>query len=181
VKRETPKHREEAFICMFCGWAGQLDEFCFQCKRIKKMRFDYARNSYRDEFINFSPHSYSHALPRTSHALSHFSHEPNHFLYGFGLQENSFMPKHFGYGPRPHRGNHFSRRHGFPARGSHTHFELRHLDGSHFPRRGSHPTRPNGEVQRTVKTFSGRMVKCWIPKIYLTNPSTESSTSSRPM
>jgi hypothetical protein len=25
------------------------------------------------------------------------------------------------------------------------------------------------------------MVKCWIPKIYLTDPSTESSTSSRPM
>jgi hypothetical protein len=50
-----------------------------------------------------------------------------------------------------------------------------------FPRRGSHPTRPSGEVQRTVKTSSGRMVKCWIPKIYLTNPSTESSTLSRPM
>jgi hypothetical protein len=32
-----------------------------------------------------------------------------------------------------------------------------------------------------VKTYSGRIVKCWIPKIYLTNPSTELSTSSRPM
>jgi hypothetical protein len=32
-----------------------------------------------------------------------------------------------------------------------------------------------------VKTSSGRMVKCWISKIYLTNPSTESSTSSHPM
>jgi hypothetical protein len=29
MKRETPKPREEAFICMFCGCAGQLDEFCF--------------------------------------------------------------------------------------------------------------------------------------------------------
>jgi hypothetical protein len=60
-------------------------------------------------------------------------------------------------------------------------FEPRHLDGPHFPHRGSCPTQPNGEVKRTVKTSSGRMVKCWIPKIYLTNPSTEPSTSSRPM
>jgi hypothetical protein len=29
VKKETPKPREEAFICMFCGHAGHLDEFCF--------------------------------------------------------------------------------------------------------------------------------------------------------
>jgi hypothetical protein len=43
------------------------------------------------------------------------------------------------------------------------------------------PLWPSGEVQRIVKTSSGRMVKCWIPKIYLTNPSTESSTFSHPM
>jgi hypothetical protein len=36
-------------------------------------------------------------------------------------------------------------------------------------------------VQRTVKTSSGRMVKCWIPKIYVTNPTTEPSTFSHPM
>jgi hypothetical protein len=30
VKRETPKPRDDAFICMFCGRAGHLDEFCFQ-------------------------------------------------------------------------------------------------------------------------------------------------------
>jgi hypothetical protein len=69
----------------------------------------------------------------------------------------------------------------FAVGGSFTHFEPRHLDGPRFPRRGSRPTRPSGEVQRTVKTSSGRMVKCWISKIYLTNPSTESSTFSRPM
>jgi hypothetical protein len=28
---------------------------------------------------------------------------------------------------------------------------------------------------------TGRMVKCWIPKIYLTNPNTKQSTSSHPM
>jgi hypothetical protein len=29
VKRESPKPREKAFVCMFCGCAGHLDEFCF--------------------------------------------------------------------------------------------------------------------------------------------------------
>jgi hypothetical protein len=29
VKRETSKSREKAFIYMFCGRAGHLDEFCF--------------------------------------------------------------------------------------------------------------------------------------------------------
>jgi hypothetical protein len=48
----------------------------------------------------------------------------------------------------------------FTAGGSHTHFEHRRLDGPHFPRRGSCPTGSNGEVQRTVKTSSSRMVKC---------------------
>jgi hypothetical protein len=85
VKKETPKLREEAFICMFCGRAGHLDEFCFRCKRIVKMRFEYARNSYRDDFFDFLPHSYSRALPCTSsHALSHFSRGYNHHSYGFG-------------------------------------------------------------------------------------------------
>jgi hypothetical protein len=32
VRKETPKPREEAFICMFCGRAGHLDEFCFRRK-----------------------------------------------------------------------------------------------------------------------------------------------------
>jgi hypothetical protein len=159
---------------MFCGCAGHLDEFGFHRKRIEKMRFDYARNSYHNEFTNFLPHTYS----RVS---SHLFHGPNYRSYGFGSQENNFVPRHFGYGPCPHRGDHFPRRSGFPTGGSHTHFELRHLDIPCFPRRGSRPTQPNGEVQRTVKTTSGHMVKCWIPKIYLTNPSTEPSSYSHPM
>jgi hypothetical protein len=45
-----------------------------------------ALTSYHDEFIDFSPRSYFHALPRiSSRALSHFSHESNHRSYGFGL------------------------------------------------------------------------------------------------
>jgi hypothetical protein len=190
VRKETPKLREETFVCMFCGRAAHLDEFCFQCKRIEKRRLDYARNSYRDEFSDFPPrsyscvppHSYSCASPHTSScALSRFSHGPDHRSYGFGSQENCFEPRHFGYDPHPHRGDHFPCRPGFPTGRSHTHFELRHLDGPCFPRRGLRPTRPNGEVQRTVKTSSSHMVKCWIPKIYLTNPNTEPSTSSCPM
>jgi hypothetical protein len=198
VRKETPKPREEAFICMFCGRAFHLDEFCFRRKRIERRRVEYARDSYRDEFFDVPPQSYSrilprlysHASPRTfsralpqtsSSASPQFTHGPNHRSYGFGPRENCFEPRRFGYGPRPHRGDRFPRSPGFPAGGSFRHFELRHLDGTRFPRRGSRPTRPSGEVQRTVKTSSGRMVKCWIPKIYLTNPSTEPSTFSHPM
>jgi hypothetical protein len=154
--------------------------------------------THRDEFIDFPPRSYSHvpprfysrasprtfsrALPRTSSGvLPQFAHGPNHHSYGFGPRENRFEPRRFGYGPHHHHGDRFPRRPSFPAGGFFPHFEPRHLDGPCFPRRGSCPTRPSGEVQRTVKTSSGRMVKCWIPKIYLTNPSTESSTLSRPM
>jgi hypothetical protein len=91
------------------------------------------------------------------------------------------VPRRFGYGPRPHHGDHFPCRPGFSAGGFHTHFELRHFNGPRFPYHGSCPTRSNGDVQKIVKTSSGRMVKCWIPKIYLTNPSIEPSTFSHPM
>jgi hypothetical protein len=171
VRKETTKSREEAFVCMFCGHAGHLDEFCFRRKSIEKRCFAYSRNSDHDEFFDFPPRSYSCASPRSSsHALFHFSHGPDHHSYGFDSRENNFLPRHFGYGPRPHRGDHFPHRHGFLAGGSHTHFELRHLDGPRFPRCSSCPTRSNGEVLKIVKASSSRMVKCWIPKIYLTNP-----------
>jgi hypothetical protein len=190
VKRESPKPREEAFVCMFCGRASHLDEFCFRHKRIERRCVEYARNPYRDEFIDFLPRSYSHVSPRfysrasphtSSRAFPQFSYGPNHCSYGFGSQENRFEPRRFGYGPHPHRGDRFPCRSGFPTEGPYTHFEPRHLDGPHFSRHGSHPTWPSDEVQRTVKTSSGHMVKCWISKIYLTNPSTEPSTFSRPV
>jgi hypothetical protein len=93
-RKETPKPREEAFICMFCGRAGHLDEFCFRRKRIERRHFEYARDSYRDEFIDFSHRSYSHVLPRFyshasprnfSRALPQFAHGPNHRSYDLGL------------------------------------------------------------------------------------------------
>jgi hypothetical protein len=190
ARKESPERREEAFVCMFCVRTGHLDEFCFRRKRIERRYIEYARDSYRDGFIDFPsrsyshvpPHFYSRASPRTSSsALPQFAHGPNHRSYGFGPRENRFEPRRFGYGPRPHRGDRFPRRPGFSIGGSFLHFEPRHLNGSRFSRRGSRPTQPSGEVQRTVKTSSGRMVKCWIPKIYLTNPNTEPSIISRPM
>jgi hypothetical protein len=178
------------YICMFCGCAGHLDEFYFRRKRIEKRHYEYARNSYHDELFDLSPrsysrvlpHSYSCALPRTySRALSHFSYGPNYRSYEFGSRENSFVPRRFGYDPHPYRGDRFSSRPSFLIGASYTHFESRHLDGPHFPHHGSRPTRLNGEVESIVKTSSGRMVKCWIPKIHLTNPSTEPLSPSRPM
>jgi hypothetical protein len=169
ARKETSKPRDEAFICMFCGRAGHLDEFCFRRKRIERRRVEYARDSYRDEFFDVLPQSYSHTLPlfyshasphTFSRALPQFSHGPNHCSYGFGPQENRFEHRRFSYGTRPHRGDHFPRRPNFPTGGSFPHFEPRHLDGPRFPLRGSRPTRPSGEVQRTVKTSSDRMVKC---------------------
>jgi hypothetical protein len=64
VKRESSKSREEASVCMFCGHAGHLDEFYFRRKRIERRRVEYVRNSYRDELIDYPPHSYSHVPPR---------------------------------------------------------------------------------------------------------------------
>jgi hypothetical protein len=85
VRKEMPKPREEDFVCMFCSRANHLDEFCFRRKRIENRCLEYARNSYRGEFFNFLPHSYSRASPRTSsHSLSHFSHAPNYRSYSFG-------------------------------------------------------------------------------------------------
>jgi hypothetical protein len=189
-RKETPKPREEAFVCIFCGHAGHIDEFCFQWKRIERRCLEYAGDSYRDEFIDFLPRSYSHVLPHFysrasphtfSRALPQFAHGPNHCSFGFGPRENCFEPRCLGYDPCPHHGDRLLRRPSFSAGGSFTHFEPRHLDGPRFPCRGSHPTQPSGEVQRAMKTSSGHMVKCWIPKIYLTNPSTEPSTLSCPV
>jgi hypothetical protein len=64
ARKKTPKPRVEAFVCMFCGCAGHLDEFCFQWKRIERRRIEYARDSYCDEFNDFPPRSYAHVPPR---------------------------------------------------------------------------------------------------------------------
>jgi hypothetical protein len=132
-------------VCMFCGRAGHLGEFCFQRKRIERRHVEYARDSYRDEFIDFPPRSYSHVPPRFytrasphtfSRALPQFAHGPNHRSYGLGPRENRFKPRRFGYNSRPRCGDRFLRRPGFPDGGSFPHFESRHLDGPRFSHRG---------------------------------------------
>jgi hypothetical protein len=120
-------------------------------------------------------------VPRFNYHKDEEAHKPTKTHYDYGSRENSFVPRRFGYGPRPHRGNRFSCRPGFPAGESYTHFEPRHLNGPRSPRRGSRPNGSKSDVQNTVKTSSSHTVTYWIPKIYLTKPSTEPSTSSRPM
>jgi hypothetical protein len=44
ARKETPKPREEAFVCMFCGSVGNLDEFCFRRRTIERRRVEYARD-----------------------------------------------------------------------------------------------------------------------------------------
>jgi hypothetical protein len=118
VRKETPKPRDEAFVCMFCGRAGHLDEFCFRRRRIERRCFDYARNTYRDEFSDFPFRCFPCALLHTSsHALSRLSHGPNHRSYDFCSRENSFVARRFGYGPRPYCGDCFPRRPSFSAGG----------------------------------------------------------------
>jgi hypothetical protein len=63
ARKETLKLREKAFVCMFCARSCHLDEFCFRRKRIERRHVEYARDSYRDKFINFLPRSYSHVPP----------------------------------------------------------------------------------------------------------------------
>jgi hypothetical protein len=91
------------------------------------------------------------------------------------------VPRRFDYGLRHHHGDRTPRMHGFPVGESYTCFESRHMDGPRFPRHGSCPTGSKGEVQKAMKTSSGHMIKCWMTKIYLNNPSTEPLTSSRLM
>jgi hypothetical protein len=124
---------------------------------------DCARDSYHDEFIDFLPHF-------SSRALSHVSHGPNYHLYDFGSRESGLVPRCFGVNPCSHHSVCSLRRHDFPARGVYSHVEPSRFDDPHFLHHGSRSTRSNDEVLKIVKTFSGRMVKCCIPKIFITNP-----------
>jgi hypothetical protein len=92
VKKETPNPREEAFVCMFCGRAGHLDEFFFCRKKIEKRHLDYARNSYHYEFSDFPPRSFSRTSPCTSsRALYQFSHGPNHLAHMVLIHERTTL------------------------------------------------------------------------------------------
>jgi hypothetical protein len=60
------------------------------------------------------------------------------------------VPRRFGFDPRSHHGACAPCRHSSPARGVYSDFVPSHFDGPLFPRRGSHFTRSNGEVHKTV-------------------------------
>jgi hypothetical protein len=70
------------------------------------------------------------------------------------------VPRRFGFDPRSHGGARPPRRHGSPARGAYSHFELSRFDGPRFPHHGSRPTPSNCEVHKIVVSSSGHMVKC---------------------
>jgi hypothetical protein len=160
MKKETPSLERKFLFAYFVAVLVTWMSFAFIARELRRDALTMLE-AHPDEFSNFLPHSYSRALPCTSsHVLSHFSRGPNHRSYGFGSRENNFVPRCFSYDPHPHRDDHFPRRPSFSTGGSHTHFELRHLEGPRFHRHGSCSTRPNSEVQWTVKTSSGRMVKC---------------------
>uniref|UniRef100_UPI003D103B9C hypothetical protein n=1 Tax=Sulfurimonas sp. TaxID=2022749 RepID=UPI003D103B9C len=36
VRKETPRLKEKAFVCLFCGCVGHLDEFCFLGREFKR-------------------------------------------------------------------------------------------------------------------------------------------------
>jgi hypothetical protein len=36
VRKESPKLREEAFVCMFCGHASHLNEFPFGARELRR-------------------------------------------------------------------------------------------------------------------------------------------------
>jgi hypothetical protein len=65
ARKETPRPREKTFVYMFYRCADHLDEFYFWRKRIKRRRIEYGTNSYRDEFIDLPPRSYSHVPPHS--------------------------------------------------------------------------------------------------------------------
>jgi hypothetical protein len=140
ARKETPKPREEIFVCMFCGCAGHLDEFCFWHKRIERRRVEYAETHIVISLL------ISHLVLILMFRLA-FT-----LVIRLTLLHMLFLSSLMG--------DRFLHRPGFPTGGSYTHLELRHLNDPRFSRHGSRPTRPSYEVQRTVKTFSDRMVKC---------------------
>jgi hypothetical protein len=76
ARKEISSSREEGFVCMFCGHADHLDEFCFRRKRIERRRVERVTYSSRSAhlfcFSNtlfgtlFEPRNIRHALSDSS-------------------------------------------------------------------------------------------------------------------
>ena len=137
-------------------------------KRIERKQAELTRDAFYDDFVDFQPRSFSRAYRGQGHSS-----------YGFDSQNRGFAQQRFGAPRFPHRGERHSRGFGFHTDDFYPHnsrFESRRFDRPRFPHHGSRPMHSNDNVQRTVMTTTGHMVKCWIPKCFLTNPSTEPST-----
>ena len=170
---------------MFCGYAGHLDDFCFRCKRLERWQREYLRNAYHEN-IDFSPHFAPCATPRSNHHSDDYrprenGHAPprtNHHSYGYGLRENDFVSQCFSFDPRSlHHGDQYMCRHRYPSDGFYSHHEPRCFDRPCLPHCGSCSPRSSDDVHVATLTSSCCMVKCWIPKVYLTNPTTKPSIS----
>jgi hypothetical protein len=66
VRKKPPSRERKPLFACVCGSVDHLNEFCFRRKRIERRHFDYARNSYHDEFF------YSPPPPFLSRFASHF-------------------------------------------------------------------------------------------------------------
>ena len=153
-------------------------------KRLERSQKEYLRDAYHED-LDFPPRFASRATPRPNRRSygyrsienGHAPPRPNHRSYDYGPRENGFVSQRFGSDLRSLcHGDRYPCRHRYPSDGFYPHFESRRFDCPRFPHHGSHPSCSNGEVRRTVFTSSGRMVQCWIPKTFLTNPSARPST-----
>jgi hypothetical protein len=115
VKKETPNRERKLLFAYFVSVLVTWMSVAFGVRELRRDILTMLE-THCDEFINLSARSYSHVLSRTSsRALPQFSHGPNHYSYGFGSQENRFVPRCFGYNLRSHRGDRFPRRPDFSA------------------------------------------------------------------
>lgn len=137
---------ERRYHCTYCQRDGHLVGFCFRRRRDERCGWDW---STRDMYRpSIGVHE---SFPRFhSRVPSAFQSFPK------GVARRGFYHNSYGFGPR--------------VRG----YESQGFDGPRFPYRGTRPQRVGVELP-TVST-SGRMTQYWIPRRFLTNPSTEPST-----
>jgi hypothetical protein len=148
VKKNTPNPSEEVYIWMFCGRAGHLENFAFGVRERRRgvwtMLETHTMMSLLIFCLTFLLLLRLIFLVDLTIAHMVLVHE-RVVLCLDALVSTCTLIMVF-----------------IPCVGTliYSHFELSRFDSPHFPRRGSHLTHSNGEVQRIVKTSSGRMVKC---------------------
>jgi hypothetical protein len=137
---------ERRYHCTYCQREGHLVGFCFRRRRDERREWDW---STRDMYRpSIGVHE---SFPRFhSRVPSAFQSFPK------GVAQRGFYHDSYGFGSR--------------VRG----FESQRFNGPRFPHRGTRPQRVG--VELPTVSASGRMTQYWIPRRFLTNPSTEPST-----